>query len=271
MATYAIGDLQGCFDALQRLLDTLDFNPSRDTLWFAGDLVNRGPKSLKTLRFVKNLDGSAVSVLGNHDLHLLAVVAGIRKQGRKDTLSAIVEAKDCALLCDWLRQRPLIHHDTATGHTLVHAGLHPQWTLETAVNEAQRVERKLRGNHYLKHLKRLFGNTPSRWRDDLSGEERTRFAINTLTRMRYLTLDGKFDFSENGPPAKTGGHVVPWFALPGRQHQELKIVFGHWSSLGDPQVPGIYALDRGCVWGNALAALHIETGEIIEISCAENA
>lgn len=270
MATYAIGDIQGCYDALRRLLSELDFNASRDTLWFAGDLVNRGPKSLETLRYVKKLDGSALSVLGNHDLHLLAVAEGFRSAGRKDTLTPILDAKDCQVLCDWLRQLPLIHHDQSNGHTLVHAGLHPAWSLSTALTEARRVEEKLRGEKFRKHLKRLFGNSPTAWSRKLKGEERTRFAINTLTRMRYLTAEGDLDFTQNGPPSVTDSSVVPWFEYRKRQNHDLTIVFGHWSSLGDPKVPGIYALDRGCVWGNALAALHIESGEIIETSCRES-
>lgn len=269
MATYAIGDLQGCFDSLQRLLSELAFNPSTDTLWLVGDLVNRGPKSLETLRYIKKLDGSALSVLGNHDLHLLAVAAGLRSSGRKDTLQPILDASDCNLLCDWLRQLPLIHHDPATGHTLVHAGIHPQWTLSTAITEARRVEKKLRSDNYRQHMSGMFGNKPVTWQPDLRGEKRTRFAVNTLTRMRYLTTTGELEFGNNGPPSDANSSVVPWFLFPDRQHESLSIVFGHWSSLGDPKVPGIYALDRGCVWGNTLAALHVEADEIIEVKSVD--
>lgn len=255
MSVYAISDVQGCFDALRALLDKLRFDPNQDTLWFAGDLVNRGPQSLETLRFVKSLGDSAITVLGNHDLHLLAVDAGIKK---KDTdLKDILDAPDRRELIDWLRRQPLLHHDPSLGYTLVHAGVSPQWDLATAQTCAHELEAVLRGEKYREFLRVMYGDRPRKWRWWLSGERRLRYICNCFTRIRYCTRDGKLALQEKGAPGTQPQRYVPWFDVPKRASKDLRLVFGHWSTLGAFHAPGIYALDTGCVWGGALTALEL--------------
>ncbi|HCK80458.1 MAG TPA: symmetrical bis(5'-nucleosyl)-tetraphosphatase [Candidatus Competibacter sp.] len=258
MAVYAIGDLQGCYEPLRRLLDALRFDPAADTLWLVGDLVNRGPRSLEILRLVRELGERAVAVLGNHDLTLLAVAAGRVKPKRKDTFQSVLGAPDRAELLDWLRRCPLLHHDPALGFTMVHAGLPPQWDLALAQQCAAEVEGVLRGPLYEEFLGRMFGGEPRRWRDDLTGYDRLRFMVNALTRIRFCTSDGALTFDDKGPPGSQAPTLFPWFQAPGRRNADLNVVFGHWAALGYYRAPGIFALDSGCVWGNRLTAIRLD-------------
>lgn len=266
MTTYAIGDLHGCLKPLERLLDKLRFNPANDQLWFVGDLINRGPSSLDTLRYVKSLGDSATTVLGNHDLHFLAVVHGYRKPSPKDTLNGILEAPDLTELCDWLASRPLMHTDTSLGHTLVHAGIHPLWSLKRAMKLANTVHEALIENRDLV-LANMYGNSPDNWSKELRGHERNRFAINVLTRMRYCTADSALDFTFNGAPSKAPQHLRPWYALSNRKKLDTQIIFGHWS--GHPAIgpPGVIPVDRGCVWKGSLTAYAIERKQSITVRC----
>jgi bis(5'-nucleosyl)-tetraphosphatase (symmetrical) len=258
MAVYAIGDLQGCYGCLMRLLDKLHFDPSEDKLWFTGDLVNRGPDSLATLRFVKGLGKRAVTVLGNHDLHLLALAEEVVPYKRKDTLRSILDASDRKELLGWLRQQPLLHYDKKLRFTMVHAGLSPQWKLKKARKAAREVEKVLRGKHYRSFLKEMYGDMPDTWSDDLKGWERLRYITNALTRMRCCDRDGRMDMSYKGSLVQKGRRLVPWFRVPGRANRKHRIVFGHWSTLGPVTDPNIYPLDSGCVWGGYLTALRLD-------------
>ena len=258
MAIYAIGDVQGCFDELQTLLKQIDFYPGRDHLWFTGDLVNRGPKSLPVLRFVKSLAGGAVTVLGNHDLHLLAVAEGSDRYRYNDTFDDVLNAPDSDELLDWLRRRPLLHHDAKLGYTLIHAGLPPQWDLTQAEACAAELETVLRGPRYGEYFGHMYGDRPDLWSDDLTGWERLRFITNCFARMRYCDNAGRLALDEKGAPGTQSAGYLPWFATEGRRSAELKIIFGHWSTLGGRTDPGIYPLDTGCVWGGSLTALRLD-------------
>lgn len=259
MAVYAIGDIQGCFDELQALLKQLDYHRDRDRLWFAGDLVNRGPKSLETLRFIRDLGEDAVAVLGNHDLHLLAAAYG-RPLGRNDgSLQTILDAPDRLELIDWLRQLPLLHHDAALGYTMVHAGLPPQWDLATARQCAAEVEAVLRSDGLDELLTRMYGNQPKTWSEQLSGWDRLRFIINCFTRMRFCDDSGRLELKSKGPPGSQPEPYRPWFEIPWRENLSMKIIFGHWSTLRSCQEPGIYPIDSACLWGGQLTALRIDT------------
>ena len=261
MPTYAIGDLQGCFDELTDLLELIRFDPGRDRLWFTGDLINRGPQSLACLRFVRELGDAAITVLGNHELHLLAIANGqVQYMHEGDTLQNILAAQDRTELLDWLRHLPLLHHDAQTGFTLVHAGLPPQWQLAEAKGYAREVEQALRGAHHRDYFANMYGNEPARWSPDLSGWERLRFITNCLTRIRYCCADGALDLKEKGAP---GAHnALPWFEIADRKSLPEKIVFGHWAALRDyAQDYGrfnVWPLDMGCVWGGELMALRLE-------------
>lgn len=257
MAVYAIGDVQGCYDPLRRLLDRLRFEPARDKLYFVGDLVNRGPQSLATLRFIHALGESAQSVLGNHDIHLLALAAGIGKPKAGDTLDPVLQAADRDELLNWLRRRPLLIHDEALNFVIVHAGLAPQWDLATAKSCAAEVQAALQADNTHELFAQLYGNQPDRWHEQLSGMARLRFSINALTRMRYCSRDGRLDFRAKGKPGTQVGDLVPWFEFPQRANRDVNIVFGHWSTLGEVHVPGVYGIDTGCVWGNGLSALEL--------------
>jgi len=267
MATYAIGDLQGCYDSLQRLLEKIKFDQSKDTLWFAGDLVNRGPDSLATVRFVKSLGNSAVSVLGNHDLHLLAIAYGI-KTTRSPDLQRILNAKDKDNLLLWLSSLPLLHHDTKLNFILAHAGIYPLWTLEQAKQYALELEDELK-NNLKEFLENMYGDKPDKWDNSLTGFTRLRFICNSYTRMRFCHYDGSLDFSSNGSPGKIPENTLPWFDIPNRQAEQERILFGHWSTLGKVNKKNIYPLDTGCVWGGKLTALRIdsETEEYISVDC----
>ncbi len=271
MAVYAIGDIQGCYDPFRRLLDALRFDPSHDRLWLVGDLVNRGPGSLDTLRFVHALGDAAVTVLGNHDLHLLAVARGIRKvrPHKGDTLEAILDAPDRDVLLDWLRARPLAHRDEALGWMMVHAGLPPQWTAQDALREAAAVSEVLRSPAHPDWLAKMYGNQPDRWRDDLGGDERLRFAVNCLTRMRFCTADGRLDMTASGPPGSQPPGYLPWYEVPGRRSAAQRVLFGHWSALGRHEAHNVLALDTGCVWGRALSAVRLDGAapRWTEVSC----
>lgn len=271
MAVYAIGDVQGCYDPLVRLLERLNFDPVVDTLWFAGDLVNRGPQSLETLRLVKQLSPSVVTVLGNHDLGLLAVAEGYARAGPKDTIRPILTAPDAAELLDWLRCRPLLHHDNDLGFTLVHAGLAPHWDLVQARSRARELETVLRGPDYRRFLAAMYGAEPACWSDKLTGMDRLRCITNYCTRVRFCRIDdGGLDLGFKGEPDRAPGELLPWFEVPWRRNRELRIVFGHWAALGYYRAPGIYALDSGCVWGGRLTALRLDDGgeTVVSVGCA---
>ncbi|MGH8278354.1 MAG: symmetrical bis(5'-nucleosyl)-tetraphosphatase [Gammaproteobacteria bacterium] len=258
MAIFAIGDIQGCYDELQRLLERIKFDSAQDRLWFSGDLVNRGPKSLESLRFVKGLGERAISVLGNHDLHLLALAAGNDRHKSSDTLEAVLAAADRDELLDWLRRRPLLHHDVTLGFTLVHAGFPPQWNLAVATQCAHELEAVLRGADYAEFFRRMYGNQPTRWSAELRGIERLRFCVNCFTRMRYVNADGDLDLVSKRAPGTQPDGFLPWYAAPGRKSADLHIVFGHWSTVGEVNGHNVYPLDTGCVWGGRLSALRLD-------------
>jgi bis(5'-nucleosyl)-tetraphosphatase (symmetrical) len=259
MSTYVIGDLQGCYSTLRRLLDQLRFDPAGDRLWFAGDLVNRGPESLETLRFVKSLGAAALSVLGNHDLHLLAVAAGGRK-GKRDTLGPILSAADRDELLDWLRRLPLLQESADGAFALLHAGLPPQWDLAKARACAREAEAVLAGPDYTVLLAEMYGDQPSVWNETLRGIPRLRFIINCYTRLRYCDRDGRMDFSAKGAPGTQSDGLLPWFSVPRRRSADTTLLFGHWSTLGRVHWPEyrVYCLDTGAVWGGQLTALRLE-------------
>jgi len=264
---YLVGDVQGCADALERLLAEIGFSPSRDRLHVLGDLVNRGPDSLGVLRRLRGLGDAAVGLLGNHDLHFLAVAAGVRPEHRTDTLAALLHAPDRQAWIDWIRHRPLA--DAAHGWLLVHAGVVPQWDALQALALAREVEALLRGPDLDGFLQVMYGNDPYRWSDDLAGAERWRFVINVLTRIRFCTDDGTLEFgSKDGADAAPPGHH-PWFDVPSRRTAGTPIAFGHWSALGLINRPDLLALDTGCVWGGALTAVRVDDGrrEIVQVRC----
>jgi bis(5'-nucleosyl)-tetraphosphatase (symmetrical) len=260
MAVYAVGDVQGCLDELEILLERLAFDASSDKLWFVGDLINRGPRSLDTLRFVKALGDAAVVVLGNHDLHLLAVARGGSAWKAGDAgLQPIVDAPDAEELLDWLQSRPLLHDDRELGVTLLHAGLPPQWDVTTAHACALEVSRKLAGESAGQVYERMYGNDPDVWRDDLEGWARLRFTINALTRLRVCDArTGQLALKFKGPPSIAPADLQPWFRIPWRKSSGARIVFGHWSALGYVDENGVLGLDTGCVWGGALTGQRID-------------
>lgn len=265
MATYAIGDVQGCFDELDALLKTLSFNPSRDRLWLCGDLVNRGPKSLEVLRFVASLGTQALTVLGNHDLHLLAIWHNADKRKKSDTLDAILDAPDAERLLRWLLQQPMAHYDAALNCLITHAGLPPAWDLETTLACAAELQTVLRGPDAAAFFARMYGNEPAQWDKRLRGLDRLRYITNALTRLRFVDRDGALDFACKNAPGKQPAGLIPWFEHPKRKTKHLHIVFGHWAALqGQANTPLVHALDTGCIWGNSLTALCLESGERIE-------
>ena len=269
MATYAIGDVQGCYSPLRRMLDKLGFDPARDRLWLVGDLVNRGPQSLAVLRFVKSLGARAVTVLGNHDLHLLVVAAGHVKQHRGDTLNAILRAPDRDELLDWLRRQKLMH--AAGRYAMVHAGLLPQWSVSKALALAREVESALAGDNYREFLRHMYGNQPDRWRDNLTGFDRLRVITNALTRLRICTVAGKMEFTHKGEPAGLPRGYRPWFMIPRRLSRATTVIFGHWAALGLYMDENVAGLDTGCVWGRELTALRLADGRIFQYAAAARA
>jgi bis(5'-nucleosyl)-tetraphosphatase (symmetrical) len=270
VATYAIGDVQGCFDELQRLLTALQFDPGVDSLWFTGDLVNRGPESLAVLRFVHSLRDGAITVLGNHDLHLLACAWGDRKPHRHDTFAEVLSAPDREPLLQWLRRCPLLHYDPSRDCLLVHAGLPPQWGIEEARARASEVEHTLRGKHCYAFLRSMYGNEPDRWSEDLQGEERQRFITNCLTRMRFCARSGRVDLKSKGAPGTQPEKLLPWYAVPGRASRDTRVLFGHWATLhlGPAQTEdhNVVGLDTGCVWGGELTAMRLEDGRLFSVA-----
>lgn len=272
MATYAIGDIQGCYDELKRLLHEINFNADKDKLWFTGDLVNRGPKSLQTLRFIHSLGENATIVLGNHDLHLLATAFDHERPGKKDTFDDILKAPDREKLLQWLRTLPLIYTDEDTGLVLVHAGLHPRWDIEKAQLLAREVESVLQSDKHIQFYKCMYGDKPSTWSDDLTGWARTRYITNIFTRLRYCTPEGKIALGCKREPGTQPAGFHPWFSLEHRASRTSPIIFGHWSTLvlsKDIEYPNVYPLDTGCLWGGHLTALRIDTApyEVHRLDC----
>ncbi|MCG6937243.1 MAG: symmetrical bis(5'-nucleosyl)-tetraphosphatase [Gammaproteobacteria bacterium] len=261
MATYAIGDVQGCFDELTALLAHINFKTDRDQLWFCGDLVNRGPKSLETLRYARSLEDNAITVLGNHDLHLLAFAYGNKKPGKKDTLYSIMQANDATELLDWLRSQRMAFHDNKSNITLLHAGTHPAWSINKTLELAKEVEQVLRSDRHVDFYKHMYGDKPQIWDDSLTGWSRYRFITNILTRIRYCDEQGKPAFDEKGAPGSQAENLLPWYEIPDRKTQQDTIIFGHWSTLPYAGIKGInnaYAIDSGCVWGGKLTAIRID-------------
>ncbi|WP_298234428.1 symmetrical bis(5'-nucleosyl)-tetraphosphatase [uncultured Azohydromonas sp.] len=266
---YLIGDLQGCCDAFDRLLAELDFSPSRDRLTVLGDLVNRGPASLRTLRRLRDLGDAADALLGNHDLHLLAVAHGVRPEHRNDTLRDILEAPEREAWIDWVRQRPLALR--REGWLCVHAGLPPQWDTARTLALADEVQTMLRGPDLRDFLTVMYGNEPARWREDLRGADRWRFVINVLTRVRFVDADGTLDFKTKDGALQAPPGLVPWFEAPGRRSAGEPVAFGHWSTLGLVNRPDLLALDTGCVWGGRLTAVRVDGGrrEVTQVACQQ--
>lgn len=264
MALYAIGDIQGCFKQLLALLELINFNPDIDQLWFTGDIVNRGLESLETLRFIKSLGDSAVTVLGNHDLHLLALYITGKKPNNKDTLDSVLAATDRQELLDWLLTRPLIHKDE--NYCIVHAGLPPEWDVEQARTHALQIETILRGCTVGPFFSNMYGDTPSKWAEQLDGWERIRFITNCLTRIRFCDLDGNLEFKQKGKPGTQKKGYVPWFEHPNRRSRGTEIIFGHWSTLGFKATDGVHCIDTGCLWGNQLTALRLDNKEMRRFS-----
>ena len=259
MAVWAIGDLQGCLVELETLLERIDFVPGRDQLWFVGDLVNRGPASLESLRFVAALGDDARVVLGNHDLHLLAVARGGAKlRGGDRSLQPILDAPDRERLFDWLQSRALLHHDDSIGWTMVHAALPPQWDIALARRCAAELESALRGAHSSRLFANMYGNQPDRWRDDLEGNDRLRFIVNALTRLRVCDPSGRMMLEFKGPLEEMPSGALPWFRAPGRRWAGARIVCGHWSARGYVDENGVLGLDTGCVWGGTLTAQRLD-------------
>ncbi len=270
MALYLIGDVQGCDDALARLLDEIAFSPSRDTLVLLGDLVNRGPQSLAVLRRMVALEASAHCLLGNHDLHLLAVAHGVRKPHRSDTLDDILQAPDRAALLDWLRARPLALQ--RQGWLMVHAGVLPQWDAAQTLALAAELEGELRGPDWGVFLHNMYGNRPDRWSEQLHGLDRLRVIVNALTRLRFCSTDGVMEFETKDSAASAPAGFMPWFEVPQRRSEGSRIAFGHWSTLGNVQRHDVLSLDTGCVWGGCLTAARIGSdgdAERISVRCAQ--
>lgn len=265
MATYAIGDLQGCYEPLLRLLDYISFDRGRDRLWFVGDLVNRGPQSLEVLRFVRGLGDAAVVVLGNHDLHLIMQSEGHGRANREDTLGPVLAAPDRMALLDWLRRRPLFHVEGE--FAMVHAGLLPAWGVRKAAALGREVETALAGPDYRDFLAHMWGSQPAAWEDDLAGWDRLRVVVNAMTRMRFCHADGSMDFRTKGPPEKAPRGSYPWFAAPRRARRDHTLVCGHWSALGFRAQPGLLALDSGCLWGGSLTAVRLDDRQVFSLPC----
>jgi bis(5'-nucleosyl)-tetraphosphatase (symmetrical) len=265
MARWAIGDVQGCCDELEQLLARIRFSAERDRLWFVGDLVNRGPYSLRVLRLVRSLGANAVSVLGNHDLHLLAVALAGQRLRKNDTLSEILAAPDCDALLEWLLLLPLAHFEPEHGDLLLHAGVVPQWSVALTLQLAGDVQRVLQDDARTL-LAGMYGDQPDRWQATLAGPDRLRFAINVLTRLRFCTADGRVDFKQKGKPDSAPKPWLPWFKVSGRASREQRIVFGHWSALGFLSERGVLGLDTGCVWGGTLTAVNLDDPEAAPVS-----
>ncbi len=271
MTLYAIGDIQGCARSFETLLERIDFDKKRDRLWLVGDLVNRGPRSLRTLRIVRQLGAGATTVLGNHDLHLLATAAGVRDATSADTFDDVLGASDADELLDWLRTRPLLVRDRAAKRVLVHAGIPPVWKVGEAAEHAAEIEQMLAGNAWTKALRGMYGEVPLAWSPDLAAGDRRRFTINALTRIRFLDKAGRLDFSCSGPPGSQPASLRPWFDFPRRRSRKWHVVFGHWSALGVLRRDDVTAVDSGCVWGRELTAVPLDPpGKPIAVSCRDD-
>ena len=259
MAVYAIGDVQGCFDELMKLLEKVHFNPDVDQIWLAGDLVNRGPKSAEVLRFAMQYPESIKVVLGNHDLHLLANAAGVNEhQHRMDTMESILDAKDREQLIFWLRHQPLFYYDAKLNFSMVHAGLPPEWTIAESCERSKEVELVLQSENWRDFFSNMYGNDPKRWSKKLTGWDRLRFITNCFTRLRYCHDDGRLALKFKGEPKDKPDKQKTWFDMPNRASKNDRIVFGHWSTLGTGQYGNVFSLDSGAVWGEQLTALRID-------------
>jgi len=269
MATFAIGDVQGCFEELDSLLGEIGFSRSRDRLWFVGDLVNRGPRSLEVLRLVKGLDDRAVVVHGNHDLHLLTLAAGHTKRRDDDTFDDVLAAPDRDELLDWLRFRPMLHAED--DYVMVHAGLLPSWSVTQAQDLAAEVEAELRSRRYRLFLAELYGSRPDAWDEDLRGMDRLRVIVNAMTRMRFCSADGVMELRAKGEVEQAPPGFMPWFEVPGRKTRGVAVICGHWSALGLKLKRDLLALDTACVWGGALTAVRLEDRRLFQVQCAQAA
>jgi len=267
VARYAIGDIQGCAAELRGLLQRIGFTADRDQLWFTGDLVNRGPGSLDALRFIRALGDNAVTVLGNHDLHLLALACGRSRLKAGDTLGDVLAAPDRDVLLEWLLRRPLAHFEAAHGELLIHAGLPPQWTVPQALAHAAELHAALLRDPaaFFDHM---YGDQPDLWDDALAGNDRLRFIVNALTRLRVCTAGGRMQIKAKGPPPPDGSALMPWFEVPSRASRDTRIVFGHWSALGFVNRDNVLGLDTGCVWGGSLTAVNLDQPVVpLSVSC----
>jgi len=268
MTIYAIGDIQGCFQELKALLKKINFSIDKDQLWFTGDLVNRGPQSLETLRFVKNLGENAITVLGNHDLHMLAVLFEFEKPRKKDTLNEILSAPDKQSLMDWVREQPLMHLDETHKTVLIHAGIYPAWSIPQAQNYANEVQQILRDDRIKAFLQNMYGNEPDAWNEELTGWPRIRFITNCFTRMRYCSDKLALNMDEKGKPGSQATHLQPWFDFQNDSLKDYRIVMGHWSTLGHASQQNVFAIDSGCLWGGKLTAMRIDgPNEFFTVNC----
>ena len=275
MALYCIGDIQGCDNALERLLDVIDFSASRDTVYLLGDLVNRGPDSAAVLRRCMAASGALQCLLGNHDLHLLASAYGVRSPSRRDTLASVLDAPDRTALLDWLRQQPLARQHRLGGQSLlmVHAGVLPAWSAQDALALADEVHAVLRSADILDFLQQMYGNTPDHWSDSLTGTERLRVIVNALTRLRFCTPEGVMDFASSDSADAAPPGMLAWFDVPGRRSADTLVTFGHWSTLGWLERPNVIGLDTGCVWGGCLSAVRfgatLAERELLQVHCEQ--
>ena len=265
MSIYAIGDIQGCYRELEQMLALIQFDNQQDQLLLLGDLVNRGSGSLEVLRLIKSMGDAAITVLGNHDLHLLAVAAGVAERHHSDTLYEILSAPDRDELLLWLRHQRLLH--VHHNHVLLHAGLMPEWSVQQAQVLAVEVEQHLRGDQYATFLKKMYGNTPNRWSNTLTGYDRLRVIANALTRMRICTAEGEMEFKFKGELADVPRGYMPWYDVPQRASADMTVIFGHWSALGLIVQANVIALDTGCLWGGALTAIRLEDRKLFQINC----
>ena len=258
MAIYAIGDVQGCYKQLRKLVKRTGFKPGKDKLWFCGDLVNRGPQSGDVLRYVMDLGDSAICVLGNHDLNLLAVASDARPMKPTDTIDDVLDAPDADHLLDWLRHRPLFHACSELRVCMVHAGIHPDWSIKKATALSSEISSTLAGKNYAEYLHRMYGNRPERWNDNLHGWDRLRFLTNVMTRMRYLDSKNRLELTLSCAPGKQPEGYQPWFTVPSQRKKKWRVVFGHWSTLGVHEHNDVLCLDSGCLWGGFLTAARLD-------------
>ncbi len=269
MSIYAIGDIQGCFQSLTTLLKKIEFDPKKDGLWLVGDLINRGPDSLATLRYLYSIRHAIKIVLGNHDLHFLARYYGLRHKSKTETLDELLQADDCYLLVEWLLQQPLVHHDEKLQVTMVHAGIPPQWTLKEALEYSAEIQSVLTGKQRNSFLSSMYGDQPCLWTANLQGMDRWRLITNYFTRMRFCTAEGELELLTKESVGAAPEGFAPWFSHPNRKTRHHKILFGHWAALqGKADTENVRALDTGCVWGGELTVLNIATDQVVSCSCS---